>query len=60
MSNRPEYIRCVHQGETGQSYCGRKLWGFDKAFLDIEHAQSAIDNRDRLVPCRDCMAAAKK
>jgi len=58
--NRPDYVKCVHNGDTGYSYCGRRLSGYEWAFLDLAHAIGNAENRGYLVACPGCMAAAVK
>jgi hypothetical protein len=55
---RPEYIKCIqhtHVDLPKTSWCGEKLFSFDWAFQDIDHAVYSVQQGSRQVPCPDCL-----
>lgn len=55
---RPEWVKCITR-EKEVSWCGRDLW-VEWCFLDLEHAEKAVERGDRLEPCKRCLKAARK
>ncbi len=53
---RPNFIRCIRDGEKKTSLCGRKLT-FEFAFENPEHARLNEEAGGRLVTCEDCAGA---
>ncbi len=65
MAERPDWLCCVTRtkgvpgtGVPGLSWCGRQLWSYEWAFVDLDHARRTVELGQRLVPCEACMAAA--
>jgi len=61
MNERPEWVRCIrrnHVAHDKESWCGKSTYGFDKPFLDVDHAAENGLQGGRLVACRECVTAA--
>ena len=60
VNNRPGYIQCIAQGAPwlAQSWC--EITGRSVYFQSLDHAAYAIKNESRLVPCPECLEAARK
>lgn len=60
---RPDYVKCIrrsHADHLKESWCGRALESFEWAFEGADHAAESGKNRDRLVACKECVAAVTK
>lgn len=57
--NRPDWIKCIVQVRHVSTYCGRRPDMFEWTFLDLEHAESTVQQESRLVPCEECLKAAR-
>lgn len=58
MLERPEYIKCIqhtHAELQKTSWCGRKLYSFDWAFQDIDHAVYSVQSGSCQIPCPECL-----
>lgn len=61
--NRPEYVKCILLGEfnngkpTNETWCGRKVDGWEFTFVDATHAALSGRNESRLVSCKGCADA---
>jgi hypothetical protein len=66
VDNRPEYIRCIahtHADYLGQPWCGAAstgIAGHRAFFQSLDHAAYAIRAQSRLVPCPECLEAARQ
>lgn len=65
-AKRPEHITCITRhtldreswrGHT--SWCGRTLWSYEFAFVNIDHAAENGAQQGRLVACPECAAAVQ-
>ena len=61
MTTRPDYIQCIahtHGELIGKSWCGMP----DRSvfFKDLDHAAYAIKAETRMVPCPECLKAARR
>ena len=60
MTERPDYIQCIqhtHADLRGVTWCGRRdPYAY---FQDLDHAAYAIKAQTRMVPCSECLEAAK-
>lgn len=54
---RPEYVACI-EATPDRSFCGRPLF-WEWAFTGLTHANNAVAMGSRLVPCPECLKAAK-
>lgn len=58
-AERPDWIKCIrhtHEEMKTTSWCGRQLWGYEWAFVDIDHAVYNAMNSGRLLACKECVA----
>jgi len=53
---RPEWLKCIQASKT-ETACGRTREPFEWCFVDLEHAQGAVKQGSRLVPCEGCLSA---
>ena len=66
VNNRPDWIKCIahtHADYLGQPWCGAAstgIAGHRAFFQSLDHAAYAIKNESRLVPCPECLEAARK
>jgi hypothetical protein len=61
MKSRPEYIQCIahtHGDYSGKSWCG--ISGRSVYFQSLDHAAHAIKAGTRVVPCPECLQAARQ
>lgn len=54
---RPDYIFCIVKAGT-ESLCGERSMDFK--FQSVEHAEMAVEQGSRLVPCEECLSKATK
>ena len=57
-NSRTEYIKCIQHTRADlpkTSWCGNKLYSFDRVFQDIDHAVYSVQSGSRQVPCPDCV-----
>lgn len=56
---RPEFVRCIqstHANFVGISWCGRSV-AHEWTFVSVDHSAFSGKHGDRLVACRECVAA---
>ena len=61
MTQRPDYIQCIkhtHLDLKNTTWCGRNdPYAF---FQNLDHAAYAIKAQTRMVPCPECLEAARE
>lgn len=54
-----DWIHCIIK-QKQLTYCGRTRLAFEWCYVDLEHALGSIKNKDRILPCEECLIIAEK
>lgn len=56
MQEWQKHIRHTHEDKKTTAWCGVRLYSYDWAFTDIDHAAYSIET-SRLLTCSECCKA---